>query len=412
MAYGKNVFILGAGASAGAGAPVLNNFLKKARELLENVNSGLTSEQRKAFREVFEWRSQKTQALRYMNIDLDNIEELFSLVDMAQQLGDEVAGEMVDNLINLVSCTLELSVEFDFDPALGMEHGRDIGSTSNDLTYRSFVEVLEKWSGSRDLIATEKDSFITLNYDTIFDRILLSMGRGFTYSHPEWHSPEMDADSHKLLKLHGSTNWGRCRECGYKKIETRFFYHGGRVTGVEKITMDPARTLYQTECSQCQESALRPFIVPPTWNKASYSEDLVPIWRTAREELAKAARLFIVGYSLPRTDSFFKYLLALGLSENDSLQEIILIDPAEGDVGESLKGRYLEFIAPFFDTNSFTFWDVPFHVGAKALEYRFIDGDSGDDALEKAVDSCTRNGNYSYYKRYAKHGRWDFRPLC
>jgi hypothetical protein len=36
MAYDKSVFILGAGASVPAGAPVLNDFLKKARELLDN----------------------------------------------------------------------------------------------------------------------------------------------------------------------------------------------------------------------------------------------------------------------------------------------------------------------------------------------------------------------------------------
>ena len=97
---------------------------------------------------------------------------------------------------------------------------------------------------------------------------------------------------------------------------------------------------------------------------------LRPVWQAAREELKQAFRLIIVGYSLPKTDSFFKYLLTLGLSENESLQEIILIDPAKDKLGDALRERYLEFIAPFFDTNNFYFWNVPFSKALKALDFK------------------------------------------
>jgi len=87
MAYDKNVFILGAGASVEAGAPILNDFLKRARELLDNPRSGLTPEEREAFRRVFEWRGNIYPALRFLKLNLENLEDLFSLIDMASMLG-------------------------------------------------------------------------------------------------------------------------------------------------------------------------------------------------------------------------------------------------------------------------------------------------------------------------------------
>jgi len=44
MAYEKNVFILGAGASVEAGIPVVNDFLARARQLLDNPQSRLDDE--------------------------------------------------------------------------------------------------------------------------------------------------------------------------------------------------------------------------------------------------------------------------------------------------------------------------------------------------------------------------------
>ncbi len=76
MAYDKNVFILGAGASKAAGAPILKEFMLKARELLENHQySGLSknADDIKAFECVFEWRSNLYRVLRRLNIDFDNL---------------------------------------------------------------------------------------------------------------------------------------------------------------------------------------------------------------------------------------------------------------------------------------------------------------------------------------------------
>jgi len=202
MAYDKSVFILGAGASVPAGAPVLNDFLKKARELLDNPNSLLDSDERDVFRRVFEWRGKIYPALRFLKLDLDNMENLFCLVDMAYQLGLEKKRNAKINLIKLVTRTLDLTIKF----GPGEEHN----------TYSSFVGFLQK---PKDITRTELNSIISLNYDIGCEQAFSSRGVSFTYGDP-WS--EVDDSAYKLLKLHGSVNWGVCPKCNYKKANADF----------------------------------------------------------------------------------------------------------------------------------------------------------------------------------------------
>ena len=53
-------------------------------------------------------------------------------------------------------------------------------------------------------------------------------------------------------------------------------------------------------------------IVPPTWNKTEYHSNLSHVWHEAAVELGSARNIYVFGYSLPETDSFFRYLFALG----------------------------------------------------------------------------------------------------
>jgi hypothetical protein len=55
-----------------------------------------------------------------------------------------------------------------------------------------------------------------------------------------------------------------------------------------------------------------PLLVPPSWNKLDYGRHLAPIWKRAAEELSNAENIFVIGYSLPETDAFFRHLYALG----------------------------------------------------------------------------------------------------
>ena len=72
-----------------------------------------------------------------------------------------------------------------------------------------------------------------------------------------------------------------------------------------------------------------PLIVPPSWDKAQFKEILGTIWNEAGREIKEAKRIFIIGYSLPETDLYFKYLLYTTLSFNKNDPEIYIVDYRE-----------------------------------------------------------------------------------
>src|SRR6185437_4729753 len=111
-----------------------------------------------------------------------------------------------------------------------------------------------------------------------------------------------------LLKLHGSTNWA---------------YPGGR--GGKLRIFDSYERL--------RASGYAPELVPPTWRK-SFDGPLAYVWQQALEQISRATRLVVIGFSMPPTDLHFKYLLAAGLRENISLREIVFVNPDGASVEE------------------------------------------------------------------------------
>jgi hypothetical protein len=115
----------------------------------------------------------------------------------------------------------------------------------------------------------------------------------------------------------------------------------------EKATASPAEFRARV-CSVCGKKAFQPLLIPPSWDKSEYREIMQPIWAKAVEELRRASRICIVGYSMPEADSFFKYLMALALSENHNLYKFIVVDKS----AETLN-RYEQLLDPVFRERRF-----------------------------------------------------------
>ncbi len=353
MAYDKNVFILGAGASKAAGAPLLNEFLATARELLDNHQySGLDEDpaDKEAFETVFKWRSSLYRVLRYLNIDFDNLEDLFSFVDMSRQFGSKQAGKVREALIRLACRTIELSVKISKHKPGGIAYLGD----------PEYIK-LARWLGERrqEQINSEgvtgENSIITMNYDTLIEQALKDVihSKASTYG-PPWHKPIQNTRQTKVLKLHGSINWAKCTKCEYTWAEPE--PKPLPTVMLKDFYMQPSSQIYNKPCPECRNGKLEPFIVPPTWNKGGYGKPLEQVWKSAFDEIKEAHRLIIIGYSLPETDSYFKYLLAIALSENESLRNIIVVDPA----GDAIEQRYSTFLTPNFRKRNFTFHPLDF----------------------------------------------------
>jgi hypothetical protein len=96
------------------------------------------------------------------------------------------------------------------------------------------------------------------------------------------------------------------------------------------------------------------------------------MWKRAVEELRLAMRICIIGYSIPETDAFFKYLLTMALSGNHQLYKLIVVDYREpvrphpeslevsGYKRDLVKGRYLALLDRLFRQRRFEYYSEGF----------------------------------------------------
>ncbi len=178
-------------------------------------------------------------------------------------------------------------------------------------------------------------TIITLNYDTLIERAAREFRPDPTkadtpcapwHLYPRfltnaasrnsgiWNSTPIE--TLRILKLHGSTNW---------------FYSGRESSQGETIFFTcptgPAR--FWSRAGQAEENQDRasvgdkyPFIVPPIFDKTPLMthETIQSVWAEAAQALAKANRLFIVGYSLPKSDRAMRYFLQSNLNRSADVE--------------------------------------------------------------------------------------------
>ena len=134
-----------------------------------------------------------------------------------------------------------------------------------------------------------------------------------------------------MLKLHGSLHWARCSKCdaivpcnGVTRRGNEHFHEACRAPELPGASCLPD-----------------PIIVPPTSSKRQGHQEVRDVWRRAAVELAEARNVFVIGYSLPPTDHFFRELFGLG-TISARLRRLWIFDPVPGPV----EGRCREFLGP------------------------------------------------------------------
>jgi len=168
------------------------------------------------------------------------------------------------------------------------------------------------------------------------------------------------------MKLHGSVNWGRCAGCN-NIAPWRLGDHFSETDWNRALWDDQTRDVVLTlgssllsryeHCggSQCEPD---PVIVPPTWNKSQYGQ-VANVWKHAAEHLADAENIIVIGYSLPESDQFFRYLFSLGTIGDVRPQRVWVIDP---DRSEGVADRFQKLLGPYFESR-FHLFRAPFSAG-------------------------------------------------
>jgi hypothetical protein len=328
------VFLLGAGASAQCGAPVMSNFLDVAAGLLR---TNQVREKREQFERVFEVIGGLQAVHSKAQLDLNNIEAVFTALELGRiiqrvpGMKPEEIPQAISSLKELIVQTLELTIKFP-------THGTTINPPR---AYEAFAKVIEYLQG--EAMPQRSCSVITFNYDVAVDMALHRVHLG-----PEYFLHAGRGKGVPLLKLHGSLNWAiendpphAIHPLHLRDYFSRYSIHWSRdEIGTTVLPFGTQLKEYfdtKTDFSVAPE----PVIVPPSWNKADYHHALSNVWAAAASQLAEAEYLFVIGYSLPETDAFFRHLYALGSVGPAPLRKVIVFNPEEEGGGVDTRFRAL-----------------------------------------------------------------------
>ncbi len=319
----NTVFILGAGASYQAGAPLMNDFLDVAYNLWR---TGDVKDFDQQFASVFRGRSALQQVHSKSQLNIQNIESVFAAFEMGktlQKFGD-FNNEEIENLVaamkSIIVATIESKLEFPVSS--------DQASIYSPYPYDSFVEMLQNLKTKS--VPKQDVAVITFNYDLALDYAFYKEQIGIYYG---LEGNRRD-NAVPFLKLHGSLNWAHCSVCG-KVVpwELKEYYSTHQLRFKQNIYRLRLGSKIKEHKHGDHEMYSEPLIAPPTWSKAEYYKILSPVWANAAKELSDAENIFVIGYSLPESDSFFRYLYALGTVGSTILKRFWVFDPDRtGDV--------------------------------------------------------------------------------
>ena len=341
------VFILGAGASKDAGAPMMDNFIDVAERLKTRHRTG---DVQSSFDLVFEGLAELREVHEKAAFNTYNMEAVFGAFEMAKLLGrlgrfeQDKLDKLPDAMRDVIVHTIAETVEFPVD------NRRIIAPRS----YAALIDLIKIRSNPASRQAADDFTFslLTFNYDICLDFAFYNASMGVRYG---LDSTE-DVEAVPLLKLHGSLHWGRCSVC--EKV-VAWPMHNLRQRAWHDLESRQTVQLrvheWLKEFPHCQNGHIPyPYVVPPTWSKGHYHTQLESVWRNAAKELRKAENIFVCGYSLPEADQFFKLLYALGTSGTTRLKRFWVFDPNpqveisfKTLIGESILHRFKFFKEPF-----------------------------------------------------------------
>ncbi len=296
---------MGAGASAEAGAPVVRDFQRVARE----VASSSDGEAKRRMDLVLGFWLEKLRSF--------NVEEFFGFVDSESLRNVTREGqltEMRSNTLFLISKVITQRL------AERLSGGRS-------KAHVDFAAALDPWA-----------PILTLNWDILLDNALLEQRRNVSYAlpgHRDLEPQRRGSQSQVLLKLHGSLNWLWCRSCGSVN------YLREKEDAV-RFQLGMAGEIACWKCSS--EHDFEVLLVPPVLSKLEQGGSLVEaVWSDAFGRLRDARHIVIVGYSFPPADIQTKLFISKALGEADKLESIeVVTRPKFGSTSSQFEDRYVE----------------------------------------------------------------------
>lgn len=311
----KHVFILGAGASKEAGGPLMYDFLDRAEDLLREQSSQID---RPAFERTFAALAQLNHTQAKAKLDTLNIESVFGAFEMAKLFGtlgtlpvDEI-NALPDAIAKVIVQTVEHTVRFPVRERIEAPSG-----------YQALARIVSEMVEKN---GPDSAAVITFNYDLGMDLAMWQAGPRPEYRLRDFQRPNDPGTD--LLKLHGSINWFKAEESA-EIMDTPVPEHLRTIQFLGKKAGDIGL--------QLSRNIANAVIVPPSWSKLHQYARIERVWRAAAQHLRTAENIYVMGYSLPPSDSFFRLLYALGTASDQRLRRFWVFDPSK-EVEQRFRG--------------------------------------------------------------------------
>ena len=304
------VYILGAGFSKPLGLPLMGEFWRESKHMIQS-----DPENYEKFTEIVELINNTSRTANYFSFERFNIEEAMSILELREGREDAATLDLMrDYIVAVIKyCTPPIP---SFTPRIlpanwtnvifgeGRWEGQYGHFVANLFNLELSIKRIDDFNQPKDVVKflqkKQSDfsySIISLNYDMVLENVCKYVNTNFTPTETNLHFDDgLLAETRCLgrpclAKIHGSVEDGQ--------------------------------------------------IIPPTFNKGLFLSDLPHAWKFAYELLMKANQIRIIGYSLPQTDAYIKYLLKAAISDAMELEriDVICLDP-----DKSVYAKYNDFI--------------------------------------------------------------------
>jgi hypothetical protein len=300
-------YILGAGFSRLSGLPIQSEFstLLLAAEFSSALDKAITEALGTFLADVFGWRQGQA---------IPSLEDVFTSIDLSANTGHHLGIKYTPKKLRALR---------------RMAIYRVFSVLDRRFSYSSTIS--ELLDHSVKSAGTDPPSFIVLSWDIVLEKHL-------EHRHPrprieyccdalDWNNPTIEPPDQLLgavpiCKMHGSSNWVYCENCGtlffdlnekislHKKVglikaDFRLFDESFTDRSFdESLGIDPEAR----QCRRCN-NMISSHIATFSYRKSFRTHAYPAIWHRAGEILADATRWVFVGYSLPKADFELKHLL-------------------------------------------------------------------------------------------------------
>ena len=100
-------------------------------------------------------------------------------------------------------------------------------------------------------------------------------------------------------------------------------------------------------------------------DKLYHHKQLSQVWSQAAKELSEAINIFVIGYSLPESDAFFRYLYSLGSVGSRTLQRFWVFNP-----DDNVEKRFNKLLGPGAEER-FYFYKLKFFDAIRIIKKEF-----------------------------------------